>query len=108
MIGGWENILDSHQKLNLCLGEEKKLIFDISEAGKGRIIGLSYKINLVEKIHPMVDHLGNINAKMKRNEVFEDLTLEQIGSYKHKLNFKPKYCGILMNKHWLLDSLMNF
>ncbi|KAH9526951.1 hypothetical protein DERF_001005 [Dermatophagoides farinae] len=75
LIGGWENILDGHNRLNFCIGEEKKLIFDISEAGTG-------KLNL------KIKHQNNNSQNSE-----ELLPLEQIGSYKYKVIFKPKFCG---------------
>lgn len=48
VIGGWEHILDSDNRFTLCLGEEKKLTFDVSEAGPGmfRLYGLFYLTTL--------------------------------------------------------------
>ena len=54
----------------MCLGEEKKLTFDISEAGTGKL-----------------------TVKVKHNNTSEDIPLEQTGPYKFKLTFKPKNCG---------------
>ncbi|KAH9416793.1 hypothetical protein DERP_011908 [Dermatophagoides pteronyssinus] len=75
LIGGWENILDNHNRLMFCIGEEKKLIFDISEAGTGKLM-------------VKIKHNNNNN-----NNSFEELPLEQTGSYKYKMLFKPKFCG---------------
>lgn len=36
LIGGWEHLLDTDNRVSLCLGEERKLTFDISEAGPGK------------------------------------------------------------------------
>lgn len=69
LIGGWENAVDANNRINLCLGEEKRLTFDISEAG-----------------------VGKLSAKL-RHEVEEDLHFEQNGAYKFKLTLKPKTCG---------------
>lgn len=63
-------MLDSENRLNMCLGEEKKLTFDISEAGTGKL-----------------------TVKVKHNNTSEDIPLEQTGPYKFKLTFKPKNCG---------------
>jgi len=77
LIGGWEHLLDSENRLTLCLGEEKKLIFDISEAGSGKL-----------------------SAKVKHNNAFDEVPLEQTGPYKFKMNFKPKACGKCCDKAW--------
>lgn len=36
VIGGWESVLDSQNKLALVVGEEKKMSFDTLEAGPGK------------------------------------------------------------------------
>ena len=82
MIGGWEHVLDSESRLPICLGEEKRLTFDISEAGPGKL-----------------------NVKVKHNNSSEDVPLEQFGPYKFKFIFKPKVCG-KFNNNILIDSFM--
>ena len=45
LIGGWENVLDNDNRLALCFGEERKLTFDISEAGPGmRVLSFYWSI----------------------------------------------------------------
>ncbi|XP_076033174.1 filamin-A-like isoform X3 [Oratosquilla oratoria] len=39
LIGGWESLKDSHGRLELIPREEKRLAFDLSEAGPGRLRG---------------------------------------------------------------------
>ena len=35
MIGGWENLLDKDNRISLLINEEKKISFDVGEAGPG-------------------------------------------------------------------------
>lgn len=39
VIGGWEALIDSKEKLILAVGEEKKISFDTLDAGPGLLIG---------------------------------------------------------------------
>ena len=56
----------------MCLGEERKFTFDISEAGPGKLTTFS---------------------KPKSSTLLEEIPLEQTGAYKFRLAFKPKACG---------------
>ena len=78
-----------------CIGEEKKLIFDISEAGTGLFVQID---TIDHNIHYLCFRLGKLMVKIKHNNnnnnnSFEELPLEQTGSYKYKMLFKPKFCG---------------
>lgn len=35
VIGGWENLLDKDNRISLLINEEKKISFDVGEAGPG-------------------------------------------------------------------------
>lgn len=72
LIGGWDHVLDSENRLTMCLGEERKFTFDISEAGPGKLTTFS---------------------KPKSSTLLEEIPLEQTGAYKFRLAFKPKACG---------------
>lgn len=65
-------MLDSENRLTMCLGEERRFTFDISEAGPGKLTTFS---------------------KVKNSTLLEEIPLEQAGAYKFRLAFKPKACG---------------
>lgn len=37
VVGGWQQILDTKDRVNLVVGEPKRLIFDVSQAGPGML-----------------------------------------------------------------------
>lgn len=80
LIGGWDHVLDSENRLTMCLGEERKFTFDISEAGPGKLTTFS---------------------KVKNSTLLEEIPLEQTGAYKFKLAFKPKACGKFDDKLYI-------
>ena len=42
VVGGWQQILDTKDRVNLVVGEPKRLIFDVSQAGPGRLFNIFY------------------------------------------------------------------
>ncbi|CAG2105929.1 unnamed protein product [Medioppia subpectinata] len=71
VIGGWDNVLDKDNQISLCVGEEKRISFDISEGGPGKL-----------------------SAKLKNsNSSFEELAVEQTAGHKFRICFRPKTEG---------------
>ena len=42
VVGGWQQILDTKDRVNLVVGEPKRLIFDVSQAGPGMLFNIFY------------------------------------------------------------------
>lgn len=40
IVGGWQSILDSEDRMHLIINEEKKIRFDTSHAGPGFLVFL--------------------------------------------------------------------
>jgi hypothetical protein len=38
IVGGWQSILDAEDRMHLIINEEKKIRFDTSHAGPGKIV----------------------------------------------------------------------
>lgn len=36
VVGGWQQVLDSKDRVHLVVGEPKQILFDVSQAGPGK------------------------------------------------------------------------
>ncbi|XP_054168385.1 filamin-C-like [Oppia nitens] len=71
IIGGWDNVLDSNNQINICVAEERKISFDISEGGPAKL-----------------------TAKVKNPDLtFDEIPVEQTAGHKYRLCFRPKVEG---------------
>ncbi len=41
IVGGWQSILDSEDRMHIPINEEKKIRFDTAHAGPGEILNLN-------------------------------------------------------------------
>lgn len=62
VIGGWDSLLDSQNRMALVTGEEKKLSFDCSEAGPGKLSAEVRGPNGM--IHSQVEQTGSSRYKL--------------------------------------------
>ncbi|XP_013775194.1 LOW QUALITY PROTEIN: filamin-A-like [Limulus polyphemus] len=69
-IGGWENLLDEDGRISLVAGEEKKISFDTSDAGPGKI-----------------------QVEFRGSEGMIEIQVEQINNHRYRLCFTPPNAG---------------
>ena len=44
--GGWAQYMDGNERVGLVVGEEKRLVFEVSQAGPGKNLSLSLSLSL--------------------------------------------------------------
>lgn len=78
VLGGWQQILDSKDRVHLVVGEPKRIVFDVSQAGPGSLT--SEVTGPTSSLHSFVESTGN-------GQVTMSFTPEQEGNHYIHLNW---------------------
>ena len=78
VVGGWQQILDTKDRVNLVVGEPKRLIFDVSQAGPG---------NLTTEVTGPTSNLHSSIESTGHDQVTVTFTPEQEGNHYIHLNW---------------------